>query len=64
MRRVAGASALYEASGGNVALVKRLGRWSSDVFEGYIWESRALTRGLSTRMLSAPWAVHPSTWGA
>ena len=61
--RVAGASALYQASGGNTALVKRMGRWASDVFEGYIWESRELTLGLSSRMLSAPWAVHPSTWG-
>ena len=60
--RIGGASALYQATGGNVPLVKRLGRWQSDAFEGYIWESRELTLGLAERMARAPWAVHPSTW--
>ncbi len=30
--RIAGTSALYQATGGNAPLVKRLGRWSSDAF--------------------------------
>ena len=44
--------------GGNIALVKRLGRWASDAFEGYIWEDRELTKGLSSKMIAAPWHVH------
>ena len=60
--RSGGASALYQATGGNIPLVKRLGRWSSEAFEGYIWEDRTLTRGLAASMLSAPWSIHPATW--
>jgi hypothetical protein len=56
--RVGGASALYHATGGNVEVVKRLGRWSSTAFEGYLWEDRSLTKGLAGAMLRAPWHVH------
>ena len=38
--------------------MKRLGRWSSDVYEGYVWEDRLLTKGLSSQMITAPWAVN------
>ena len=60
--RSGGATAIYNATGGNVPLVKRLGRWASDAFEGYIWEDSQLTRGLSSNMLNAPWSVHSATW--
>ena len=59
--RSGGASAIYNATGGNVPLVRRLGRWASDAFEGYIWEDSQLTRGLASRMLNAPWSVHSAT---
>ena len=56
--RVGGASALFQATGGNIGLVKRLGRWASDAFEGYIWEDRELTEGLASKMIQAPWHIH------
>ena len=56
--RVGGASALYHATGGNAPVVKRLGRWASEAYEGYLWEDRTLTRGLLGAMLRAPWHVH------
>ena len=49
---------MFQATGGNIALVKRLGRWASDAFEGYIWEDRELTKGLSSKMVAAPRHVH------
>ena len=60
--RSGGASALYQASGGNIGLVKRLGRWQSEAFEGYIWEDRELTRGLASAMIRAPWHVHAASY--
>lgn len=61
--RIAGASALFRCSGGNAALTKRLGRWSSEAYEGYVWEDRQLAAGISGRILAAPWSVHPGMWG-
>ena len=56
--RVAGATAAYHATGGKKEVVQRLGRWASDAFQGYVWEDRSLTAGLSSAMLRAPWAPH------
>ena len=56
--RVGGASALYLATGGNKDLVQRLGRWSSDAFQGYIWEDPSWTAGLASSMLRTPWGPH------
>ena len=56
--RVGGATALYHATGGNAPVVKRLGRWASEAYEGYLWEDRTLTKGLANAMLAAPWNVH------
>ena len=52
--RIGGTSALYHWSGGNGPLVKRLGRWASEAFEGYVWETEGLTRGVAWGMLGAP----------
>ncbi len=52
---------MYHATGGNKNVVKRLGRWASEAFEGYLWEDRTLTRGLASAMLRAPWHVHGAT---
>ena len=60
--RSGGASALYHATGGNTSVVKRLGRWASEAFEGYLWEDRTLTKGLTTAMIRAPWHVHQATY--
>ena len=56
--RVAGATAIYAATDGNKDMVQRLGRWSSDCFQGYLWGDRTLTCGLATKMLRAPWSPH------
>ena len=56
--RSGGASAVYAASGGNKDLTKRIGRWASDAFVGYVWEDSELTRGLADAMIRAPWHVH------
>ena len=56
--RSGGASALFQASGGNKPLVQRMGRWASDAFSGYVWEDHTLTRGMAAAMLAAPWAAH------
>ena len=56
--RAGGASAVFAASGGNAPLTQRVGRWASSAYEGYIWETEALTRGLSSEMIRAPQAYH------
>ena len=60
--RSGGATALYNATQGNTKVVQRMGRWASDVFEGYVWEDRSLTRGMSARMLAAPWTIHTAAY--
>jgi len=60
--RAGGVSALYHATGGNINVVKRLGRWASEAFEGYLWEDRTLTKGLTTAMIAAPWHVHSAAY--
>ncbi len=50
--RFGGASALWAAYHDS-ALVRRWGRWSSDSFQGYIWEAREGARGVSEAMAKA-----------
>ena len=59
--RSGGASALYESSGGNTNLVKRMGRWASDCFEGYLWETRTIFRGLAQGMVNSTWDLHAAS---
>ena len=59
--RSGGASALYESSGGNTNLVKRMGRWASDCFEGYLWETRTMSRGLAQGMVNSTWDLHAAS---
>ena len=47
--RIGGATALYHA-GVSVEIIKRVGRWASDAFHGYLWESSDNARGLSSKM--------------
>ena len=47
--RIGGASALWAAYKDS-ALVRRWGRWSSDAFHGYLWETRDAAEGVSSRM--------------
>ena len=57
--RVGGATALWDSNGGNVALVRRLGRWSSDAVNTYLWDLPVLGGGVTQGMLRAstdvPW---------
>ena len=50
--RIGGASALWAAYKDS-ALVRRWGRWSSDAFHGYLWESREGARGVASSMGNA-----------
>ena len=49
--RIGGATAMYHSTG-DLEVVKRYGRWASDAFHGYIWESsegqQGLARGMAT----------------
>eukprot|EP00959_Pyramimonas_sp_CCMP1952_P299368 6261160-Pyramimonas_sp.AAC.1 len=47
--RIGGASALYAAFK-DTALVQRWGRWSSDAFQGYLWEARGMAEGVASSM--------------
>jgi hypothetical protein len=47
--RFGGASAIWAAYHDS-AMVKRWGRWASDAFQGYLWESRKGSEGVATAM--------------
>ncbi|CAE7605448.1 unnamed protein product [Symbiodinium sp. CCMP2592] len=47
--RFGGASALWSAFG-NASIVKRYGRWTSESFQTYLWDSREDTRDVARRM--------------
>ena len=55
--RSGGASAIFAATG-DEQLVRRFGRWASEAYRGYIWETHGLSRGLSAKMSSAQWDLH------
>ena len=48
--RIGGATALYHTVQ-DLERVKRFGRWKSDAFHGYLWESHEPQRGLSRGMV-------------
>ena len=50
--RIGGATALWNRYK-DTALVQRWGRWKSQAFQGYLWDSRELARGVSQNMLKA-----------
>ena len=50
--RFGGASALWAAFRDS-GLVKRWGRWASDCFHGYLWDSRKGSRGIAAAMTTA-----------
>ena len=47
--RIGGATALYHSCG-DLQRVRRFGRWESDTFHQYLWESHEHARGLSKGM--------------
>ena len=47
--RIGGATAMYHVSG-DLQAVRRFGRWASDAFHGYLWESHEQTLGLASKM--------------
>ena len=48
--RIGGATALYHTVQ-DLEFVKRFGRWKSDAFHGYLWESHEPQRGISEGMV-------------
>ena len=50
--RFGGASALWAAYK-DAAIVKRFGRWASDSFQTYLWDSKESSRGVATNMATA-----------
>ena len=50
--RIGGATALYQGTK-DLEQVKRFGRWTSDAFHGYLWESHERQEGLAARMAKA-----------
>ena len=48
--RIGGATSLYHTVQ-DLEIVKRFGRWKSDAFHGYLWESHEPQRGLSEGMV-------------
>ena len=50
--RFGGASALWAAYGDS-GLIQRWGRWASSCFQGYIWEARGASEGVSAAMAKA-----------
>ena len=53
--RFGGASALW-ASFHDSGLVQRWGRWASNCFQGYVWESRQASQGVADRIVQADFA--------
>ena len=53
--RIGGASALWNTFR-DTALVQRWGRWTSSVFQSYLWDAKALAEGVSGRMIAADFA--------
>ena len=47
--RIGGATAMYHALG-DLEIVKRFGRWASNAFHGYLWESNEQAKGVSQKM--------------
>ena len=47
--RIGGASALLHA-GYSIALIQRFGRWASNAFQAYLWESSEGARGVAAKM--------------
>ena len=47
--RIGGATALYHVTG-DLQVVRRFGRWSSDAFHSYLWESHEQMKGLAELM--------------
>ena len=50
--RIGGATALYHTVQ-DLAYVRRFGRWASDAYHVYLWDSHEQTKGLAAKMESA-----------
>ena len=50
--RIGGATALYHTVK-DLSYVQRFGRWKSEAYHVYLWESHELTRGLANAMYEA-----------
>ena len=50
--RIGGATAMYHTVQ-DLAYVRRFGRWASDAYHRYLWESHEQTQGLAAKMEAA-----------
>ena len=50
--RIGGATALYHTTH-DLHYVQRFGRWSTDCFHGYLWESVEKQKGVAQKMVTA-----------
>ena len=50
--RIGGATAMYQTTK-DLDIVKRFGRWNSDAFHGYLWESHERQKDLAKGMAKA-----------
>ena len=50
--RIGGATALYHTVQ-DLAYVQRFGRWASEAYHVYLWDSHELTKGLAKKMAQA-----------
>ena len=49
VRRIGSATAPYRLTG-DLQVVRRFGRWGSDAFHAYLWESHEQMKGVAARM--------------
>ena len=50
--RIGGACALLHA-GYSIELIQRWGRWASNAFQAYLWESSEAARGVAEKMVAS-----------
>jgi hypothetical protein len=55
--RIGGATALYNA-GWELGAIQRFGRWASNAFHGYLWDSHSLQQGASRAMTTTTTDLH------
>ena len=55
--RIGGATALY-ALGWSFGHIQRFGRWKSEAFHGYLWDSHGMTKGASRGMATVRPTLH------
>ena len=55
--RIGGATALYHKFK-DIEIVKRMGRWKSSAFQGYLWSAEEDSKGLAQQMAADRTTIH------